>query len=573
MEEQTARRGKRRRNQRLIVIVIVIVAVIIVALVAFLVNRYKASGTYTDYAEYYGLNSEEATMINFDGDVQEETALYVNDEVYIPYDFFHTFLNSRFYWDDTEQILRYVLPDGIVNVPAETSEYTLANEPRSAEYPIVHVIDDTMYLSLSFLEDYTDIRSAYYADPNRVVISDEWGDETYTVVTKNTEVRELGGIKSDILTKLTKGDLVTVLEEMDSWSKVCTQDGFIGYVKNNTLGDTESVAYTSSFVEPEYTHIFKDFEICMAWHQTTNQASNDLVASVLESTEGINVISPTWFYLNDNSGGIQSLASAEYVDYCHQNGIEVWALISNLENPDVDTTSILNTTSKRDALISNLMAEAVKYNLDGINIDFESLEGEAGTGFLEFIRELSLRCASNNMVLSVDNYAPASYNLFYGREEQAVFADYIVIMAYDEHYVGSDEGSVSSIGFVRQAVADTLDEVPADQVILGLPFYTRLWKLTTTPDGYDVSSEALGMTEAETRVQENGASFSWLADAGQYYASYDADGGTYEIWLEDETSLGLKLSVLQESGLAGCAFWKLGYEKSAVWETIVKYLQ
>ncbi len=573
MEETSIKRySKRRRNTRLIVIVIVIIAAIAAVLAAFLIRRYKPSGSTTDYAEYYGLTTEEAVMINFDDEVLEgTTALYLNDEVYLPYDFFHTDLNARFYWDDTEQILRYVLPEGIVNVPAETEEYTFANEPYVAEYPVVHIIGDTMYISLSFLDDYTNIRWEFYEDPNRVVISDEWGEASSTEVIKNTEVRELGGIKSSVLTKLTKGDSVTILEEMESWSKVCTGDGFVGYVKNNTLGETESLIYTSDFVEPVYPHNLKDFTICMAWHQTTNQASNELVSSVLESTEGINVICPTWFYLSDNSGGIQSLASADYVEYCHQNGIEVWALVSNVENPDVDTTSVLNDTSKRDALISNLMAEAVKCNVDGINVDFESLSGEAGTGFLEFIRELSLRCASNNMVLSVDNYAPALYNLFYGRSEQAVFADYIVIMAYDEHYVGSDEGSVSSIGFVRQSVADTLDEVPADQVILGLPFYTRLWKLTPTADGYDVSSEALGMTEAESRVLEHGSEFNWLADAGQYFGTYEADGSTYDVWLEDETSLGLKLDVVKESGLAGFAFWRLGFEKSSVWETIVKY--
>ncbi len=563
---------KRRVNQRLIVVLIVIVLIVIIIAVVFLTNRYKASGTQTDYSEFYGLTTEEAVMINYDQEVQEDTGLYLDDEVYLPYDFFHENINSRFYWDDAEQILRYVLPEGIVNVPAETSEYTLASEPRSAEYPIVHIVGDTMYLSLSFLQDYTDIRYSFYEDPNRVVISDEWGEETLTDIDKNTEVRELGGIKSDILTKVSKGDALIVLEEMDTWSKVCTQDGFVGYVKNNTLGGTDIVAYSSDFEEPQYTHIFKDFKICMAWHQTTSQAANDLVSSVLESTQGINVISPTWFYLNDNAGGIQSLASADYVDYCHQNGIEVWALVSNLENPDVDTTSILNSTSKRDALISNLMSEALKYNLDGINVDFEVLEWEAADGFLEFIRELSLRCASNNMVLSVDNYAPALYNLFYDREEQAAFADYVVIMAYDEHYAGSDEGSVSSIGFVREAVADTLDEVPASQVILGLPFYTRIWKLTPTAEGYDVTSEALGMTEAESRILENGSSFSWLADAGQYYGTYEADGATYEVWLEDETSLNLKLSVMTESDLAGCAFWRLGYEKASIWDTIVTFL-
>ncbi len=574
MEEPHSKHRRRRRRQRALVVVIVIVLIIIVALAAFLTRRYRPSGSSSDFAEFYGLSSEDAVMINLDHEALADTGLYYDGEVYLPFDLVHDDLNARFYWDDTEQVLRYALPDGLVNVASpETTEYTFAREDRSAEYPIVHMEDGQMYLSLSFLEQYTDIRYSFYEEPYRVVISDGWGEETFTVMRRATEVRELGGNRSNVLTRLAKGDLVTVLNEMDNWSEVCTEDGFVGYVKNNTLDGTDTLIYTSTFEEPEYTHLKKDGTICMVWHQTTSQAANDLLSSDLESTAGINVLSPTWFYLDDNEGGIASLASADYVDYCHARGIEVWALISNLENTDVDTTGVLNTTSKRDALIDNLMSEAVKYDLDGINVDFEALDGEAGTGFLEFIRELSLRCADSNMILSVDNYAPASYNEFYSRDEQALFADYVVLMAYDEHYVGGDEGSVASIGFVQEAVADTLAEVPADQLILGCPFYTRLWQLTTDADGYTVSSEALGMEDAQDRLNDAGVSPSWLEEAGQYYATFDAGGSTYEVWLEDKNSIDLKLSVMKEYGLAGCAFWKLGFETSSIWDTIVKFIQ
>ena len=178
----------------------------------------------------------------------------------------------------------------------------------------------------------------------------------------------------------------------------------------------------------------------MAWHQVTTQAANANVAAVLGKTKGVNVISPTWFYLNDNNGGIMSLCSQDYVNYCHQQGIEVWGLVSNLENQDVDDTSVFSLTSSRDNLVNNLVAEAIKYDLDGINLDFELLPAEAADGYLEFIRELSIKCENNDLVLSVDNYVPAAYNAYYDREEQAVFADYIVVMAYDEHYNGSEEG-------------------------------------------------------------------------------------------------------------------------------------
>ena len=169
----------------------------------------------------------------------------------------------------------------------------------------------------------------------------------------------------------------------------------------------------------------------MAWHQVTNQSANNAVSSVLANTRGINVLSPTWFYLNDNNGNIANLASLNYVNYCHNQGIEVWALVSNLENKNVDTTEVLTHTSKRQNLVNQIVSMAIQYNLDGINVDFESMNGEkVGDAFIEFIRELSIKCKNNGVVLSVDNYVPMSHTSFYNRKEQANFADYVVIMGY-----------------------------------------------------------------------------------------------------------------------------------------------
>lgn len=570
---------KKNRRQQIFLVVAVIVLVVIIAGITMLttvVKKYSPSKETTDYASYYGLE-EGDVLLSLDNEILDEKGLYSDGEVYVSYNVLHTYLNERFYWDETEQILRYTLPEGTVSVAAETADYTMGKESSTFSYTIVHVEDGEMYLSLSFVAAYTNIRWQFYEEPDRAVISDEWGEVEYTAVKRDTEVRELGGIKSSILTELQKNDRVIVLDEMDSWVQVCTEDGFVGCIKESALGESQTEVYTSDYEEPEFAHITKDFTINMAWHQVTNQSANAAISTVLSSTNGVNVISPTWFYLDDNEGGIASLASADYVSYCHGQGVEVWALVSNLENSEVDTTQVLSVTSSRDALVNNLISAAVKYDLDGINVDFESLEGEAGTGFLQFIRELSLKCESNDIVLSIDNYAPASYNAFYSRDEQAVFADYIVLMAYDEHYNGSEEGSVASLSFVTQAVEDTLEEVPAEQLVLGIPFYTRLWKLTpdeTAENGsYAVTSEALGMSEAESRVAANGAVYEWLEDCGQYYAEYEYDGSTYKVWLEDQNSIAEKLGVMQSYGLAGASFWKLGYEKNTVWDTIVEYME
>ena len=324
----------------------------------------------------------------------------------------------------------------------------------------------------------------------------------------------------------------------------------------------------------------------MAWHQVTNQSANDNLASILQKTKGINVLSPTWFYLNDNNGNIASLASSTYVDYCHQNGIEVWALISNLENDSVNTAEVLSHTSSRDNLTNNIISAAIQYNLDGINVDFEALNADAvGNSYIQFIRELSLKCANNGIVLSVDNYVPSDYTAFYNRAEQALFADYVVIMAYDEHYAGSPEaGSVASIGFVTDGVENTLKEVPANQVILGMPFYTRVWSETpvqsdstatdetdTTVD-YELSSYATNMTEVQKLISANGVQPVWLDDIGQNYVEYQNGGVNYKIWIEDAASLEKKLTVMDTYGLAGGSFWKLGMEDSSIWDTIIKYI-
>ena len=226
--------------------------------------------------------------------------------------------------------------------------------------------------------------------------------------------------------------------------------------------------------------------------------------------------------------------------------------------------------------------------MDGINVDFESVDPVVGDAYIQFIRELSLKCANNGIVLSVDNYSPTAYTAFYNRAEQAVFADYVILMAYDEHYASSEEaGSVASIGFVSEGVANTLQEVPANQLILGMPFYTRVWSETPiSEDGaaldteqtadsytlYELDCYSTSMKEVQNLINANGAIPVWSDECGQYYVEYINGGVTYKIWVEDATSLEEKLKVMQTNQLAGGAFWKLGLENSIVWDTIIKYI-
>lgn len=564
-------------------VLLLIVIVVLITLAARLIERYIPSKEVQDMKEYYGLQAEDDMALVLDDEVTDVLCKYIGGQVYVDYRTVHDKFNSRFYWDSAENLLFYTLPDNLITVNAGSNEYQVGKENQSENYTIVRVDGETMYLALDFVEKYTNLTYEIYENPNRVVVTSVWGGVEGTTAKKATQLRLKGGIKSQILKELEKGEALTVLEQGENWTKVSTADGIVGYLKTKFLGNIQTVERAHEFEEPVFTHITKDYKIQMAWHQVTTADGNGEIAGVLQNTKGINVISPTWFYLNDNQGNIANLASRSYVDYCHQNNIEVWALVSNLENKDVNTTEVLSRTSSRQNLVNKLVSAAIEYDLDGINVDMEALENAAGEGYLQFIRELSLKCANNGIVLSVDNYVPTDYTAFYDRKEQADFADYIVVMAYDEHYAGSGEGSVASIGFVTDGVTNTLKEVPASQVIMGCPFYTRIWALTPKDETdtveaasedyvpYEVTSEAVGMDTAQRRIELNGAEQVWSEEDGQYYAEYENEGVTYKVWVEDAASIEKKLNVMKSNNLAGVSFWKLGFETDTIWDTIIKY--
>lgn len=580
---------QQKNNHSVIIAAVFIVGVILIAGISLLVKKYSPSKERVNLNSYYNVQNEEDMAIVVDNQRLEDVAKNWEGHVYLEYQTVHDYLNERFYWDANENILRYVTPTDVISVNAGEQSYMVTKSSENTDYTIVKVDADKMYIALDFVQKYTEypaISYKVYEKPNRVAIESKGGTIKTAEVKRSTEIRQKGGIKSPIVVDVEKGAIVTILESGNDWDKVCTQDGMIGYIRNNKLGSEQKTTVKAKGEQPVFNHLLKDKTISMGWHQVTNQDGNKKVANVLQSTKGINVLSPTWFYLNDNDGNIYSLANHDYVNYCHQQGVEVWALISNLENSEVDTTYVLTHTSVRDKLVNQIIASAIEYNLDGINLDFEALAGEVGDAYIQFIRELSIKCENNNIVLSVDNYVPSSYTAFYNRSEQALFADYIVIMAYDEHTRASEDvGSVASIGFVKKGVEDTLAEVPANQTILGMPFYTRVWELTPKDGaGEDVESASEdylpytftcseeGMQTVENRYTANGAQPTWDDTTGQYYVEYENGGKTYKIWIENEASLEEKLKVMKDNSLAGAAYWKLGFERATAWDTIIKYV-
>lgn len=541
-----------KKYKPVIAVAVLVILVAILGIVTHVVMKYIPSSEKMDLNEYYGEMADGEIALVIGTEKLEERGLVDGDRVYLPLDVVNTYLNQRYYWDSANQQILYATP----------SELTSASASSEAGDK-VWVKDDKVYLNLTYVQEFTDLDAYITKDPYRIAIQYKFKNVKTVTVKKNTSIRYRGGIKSAILTSVKKGTKLRLIEEMENWDQVATDDGYIGYIDKKKVGEAEKTKFERSFKKEEYSYLTMDSKVNMVWHQVTSTDANAYFADATANMTGVNVISPTWFYLTDTSGNIASIASADYVSQAHEKGLQVWGLIDNFTQ-EVSTIETLSSTAARQNIISQLIQAAQDVGMDGINVDFESLSEDVGIHFLEFLRELSIECHKNNLVLSVDNPVPEDFTSHYDRAEQGRVVDYVIIMGYDEHYVGSEAGSVASLPWVEQGIQDTLDEVPAERVINAIPFYTRLWRTT----GGNVTSEAIGMDQAQQTIADNNVETYWDKTTSQNYGKYDIDNSTYQIWLEDAQSVAEKVKLVSKYDLAGVSAWKLGFENNGIWQVI-----
>jgi spore germination protein YaaH len=559
---------QKKKAAPVLVVLILIVLVGAAGVGSFLINRYKPGTEYMAGNEYFNLTDENSVALIQNGELLEEQAVLIGGEPYAAYTYVESQLNSCFYWDEETKGILLTTSGGVQTLlPGDAA---VAKTP-GGQPAVQQESDGKVYISLDVVKEYTDLDYAYYSDPNRVVIRNEWdGVEQATVQSDTAQVRQKGGIKSLILADVQKGDTLLYLENLDNWCKVMTADGYTGYIQTEDISEPEAIEARTA-KKDSYERITRDHKINLVWHQSTSTESNDAMAEMTAEMTGVNVISPTWFSVTDGTGTISSLASADYVKLTHDAGREVWGLIDNF-NEAFDETTDLAYASVRSRIIEQLLAEAASCGMDGINVDFENLKEAGIPHYLQFLRELTSAAHAQNLVVSVDTPVPQAYTMYYQRGEQARFVDYMIVMAYDEHFAGSEEaGSVSSLPFVQQAVEEMTRVMPADQVICGIPFYTRVW---TEKFGQSaITSEVLGMDGAKNYAKENQMTETWDASLGQNVATVETSDARYTIWMEDEQSMEEKLKVIQSADLAGVAEWKLGFECADVWSLISKYIE
>ncbi len=556
---------KKQNITPVIVVALLIVLIGVIGLIVHMIQKYTPTKERMDPAAYYEITDMEELPLVFGTEILSVKGRLIDGGAYVPVEAVNGYLNKRFYWDANEQILLYTTPTEKMVIVPEADSYMVGEESRAAGVVICRVVGGALYIHIDFVKQVTDIDYALLTDPGRLVVQYQWSDVSVVEVKEDTQVRYRGGIKSEILTDVAEGAVLRVVDDLDDWKCVVTEDGYIGYIRSSKLDREPQIRnFERQFQAPEYTSISRDYPINLTWHQVTNMDANDSLDEMTAQAAGVNVIAPTWFSLISDQGEISSLASADYVAKAHAKGMEVWGLVSNFEE-NVSTFETLSHTTSRTRLENLLIQAAQQYGLDGINVDLENLSEDTGPHFIQFLRELSILCRVNQIVLSVDNPVPQEFTKHYDRQEQGVVADYVIVMGYDENYADSPKaGSVASYPWVRQGVEDTVAVVPAGKVINAVPFYTRIWKTTAGI----LSSEAVGMAEASRFIKRNQIETYWDKESCQNYGEYNNGESFYQVWLEDAESLEVKMGLVKEYGLAGVASWKLGFERKNIWKVI-----
>ena len=560
MNKSTA--GKKR-----IVIVAAFVILIVVMAAMFMIVRYTPTKEKMNGYVFFNLDkSTDKTMVIIDGKQYSDTGVVTDGIHYLPQEFVADNINAGFYYDKESQAVLYSDSAYMYTYMSGENVYTDdTGKTYNTDYPVVIDINGECFIAWEYIAEHTDCEYAYGSEPERINISIERENKQCVTVKKKSAVRYRGGVKSPVLEYVQKGDRLVYEDDLDDWIKVTTATGYTGYIKKTEVSDTfEYIREEKNYETHNYN--MKDDKVTLAWFQVSGVAGNSGIDNNIATASGVNVLAPTWYSVTDSSGSMSCYASAGLVNKMHQRGTDVWALVSDFDT-NVDFAALYSSKKARTNMVNTLINDAEKYGFDGINLDFENIKSAYAKDYLQFVRELSIACERKGLVLSTDNYKPEAYNRCYNLKEQSRFVDYVIVMAYDEHYAGTDAGSVASLPFVKEAVEDTVQLVGKEHVIAGIPFYTRIW---TTTDG-NTTSRAVGMQAAVDQLNSDGQVALWNDDCGQYVASYTVGNSTRQIWFEEEKSIEAKMQVIQENNVAGVAGWKLGLEKSSVWSVISKY--
>ncbi len=499
-----------------------------------------------------------------------------NGVIYISMEDIENFFDPYIYYDDQYDLITTTSENKVASIVVGENQMTNNGATVNISGTVIEQ-NDTYYIPFSSLKDIYNVEISYIESTNTITVDSK--NRKYAVAdsTKDNNVKAYPTIFSRTVDTIEANETVTLVQddnsqnlEIDGWTAVRTDTGKLGYVKSNTLVNEyvyrETIEETSQ-IEGKISMVWDYFS---EYYTAPDRNGEDL--------EGINVVSPTFFTLVDEGrGAINENVGSDgiaYIEWAHDNGYKVWPSLSN--NSYINTTSeIMRDYELRQGLIENIVSLIVKYDLDGINIDFEYMYEEDKDLFSRFIIELKPRLNEIGAVLSVDVTAPdgsSEWSLCYDRYTIGQVADYIVFMAYDQNGISSPvEGTTAGYNWVEANIQKFLGQegVEAEKIILGIPFYTRVWEENSS--GEIISNDTISMKNIDSFIP-SGASKTWDDDLKQYYVEYTQNGITYKIWVEDEESITAKLSLIEEYNLAGAAFWVKDRESDGVWSIVSESL-
>ncbi|MDP1511670.1 glycosyl hydrolase family 18 protein [Paenibacillus sp. CMAA1739] len=381
---------------------------------------------------------------------------------------------------------------------------------------------------------------------------------------------------SFILTDVSQQTKVRIWSQQGDWYFVQLDNGYAGYIKSDCITEGEELAIPS--VKDELSISEKHWEgrpVNLAWEAVYNRKPDP---SKFDPMPGVNVVSPTWFSVVDDEGTVESKADPAYVSWAHRKGMEVWGLLSNSFNPEI-TTEALSTFERRKAIVDQMISLAQENDLDGINIDFENVHTKDGPNVTQFLRELKPMARAHDLILSID-VTPKSqsemWSAFLDRKSLGAITDYLMVMAYDEHWAASPKaGSVASLPWTEASIKRILqeDEVPPQKVILGIPLYTRVWSETPKEGKIKVTSKSLGMESVADIVAEFKLKPKFRASEGQNYVEYTEDGVVKKIWLEDQVSLKARVELAKSLNLGGIGVWSRSFADKNAWITLKEIIK
>jgi spore germination protein YaaH len=548
-------------------VVILVISIIYFGYIFFFINRNKVE-----------IFSDDETKVVIGGDLIEggSYSMVKNEETLFKVDFIKENIDPYILWDEKDKKLTVTTENKVIRMNTEELQAYVNNKAVKIEVP-VQLEKDEAYVSIDFLKSFYGLEYEYIKDNNVIVIDYINEDEQYAKITADkAHIRE-GMSKREAIVETLEGgiikDKVRIFEEEGKWYKVRAEDGAVGYIEKKYIEKTEKIEKedTSENKKETKEDDSQEGKLSIAWHAIYSNTPDIPVNSKID---GLDVISPTWFEIKNKDGDLTSRANKDYVDSAHLKDYKIWALLANDFNSKEDTHEFLTSTTARENMIAQLLVYASTYALDGINIDFENLMDEDKKNLIQLVREMGPLLKEQGLIVSIDVNMAGNYN----RKELIKSVDYMVLMAYDQHWAGGGKaGTVAGYSWVESSVKNLVEseKLPEEKLILGLPFYTRNWTVSSNSDGSEsvVDVKAVSMEKGMLAVEDNEAKVVWDEEHAQFYAYYKNGDNTNKIWLEEQNSINWKSALVHKYNLAGTAAWKINYEVSPVWDVLYKNLK